>query len=106
MAMEAHQKLEHPIDLSCCSEIQIAISNADRYPSTVTLELILIDNGSPQSLGTATVPARPDALLRFPVPASSAIRQFNEIEVVFHRDRVRIDRSARIAIERFVLAPR
>jgi hypothetical protein len=106
MAMEAHQKLEHSIDLSCCSEIQIAISNADRYPGTVTLELILIDNGSPQSLGTSPVPARPDALLRFPVPAGSAIRQFNELEVVFHRDRVRIDRSARIAIERFVLTPR
>ena len=74
--------------------------------STVTLELILIDNGSLQSLGTAPVPARPDALLRFPVPAGSAIRQFNELEVVFHRDRVRIDRSARIAIERFVLVPR
>jgi hypothetical protein len=106
MAMEAHQKLEHPIDLSCCSEIQIAISNADRYPSTITLELILMDNGSPQSLGTSPVPARPDALLRFPIPAGSAIRQFNELEVVFHRDRVRIDRSARIAIERFVLSPR
>jgi hypothetical protein len=72
----------------------------------VTLELILLDNGSPQSLGTSSVPARPDALLRFSIPAGSAIRQFNELEVVFHRDRVRMDRSARIAIERFVLAPR
>ena len=106
MAMEAHQMLEHPIDLSCCSEIQIAISNADRYPGTVTLELILIDNGSPQSLGTVAVPTRPNAILRFPILGGSAIRQFNELEVVFHRDRVRSDRSARIAIERFVLAPR
>ena len=106
MVMEAHQRLEHPIDLSCCGEIQIAISNADRYPGTVELELILIDNGASQSLGTVAVPFHPDAVLSFPIPRGSAIRQFNELEVVFHRDRVRIDRSARISIERFVLAPR
>jgi hypothetical protein len=106
MAMQAHQKLEHPIDLSCCGEIQIAISNADRYPGTVELELILIDNGASQSMGTVAVPNRPEALLSFPIPRGSAVRQFDEIEVVFHRDRVRIDRSARISIEKFVLAPR
>ena len=106
MAMEAHQKLEHPIDLSCCGEIQIAISNADRYPGTVELELILIDNGVSQSLGKVAVPFHPEAVLRFPIPLGSAIGEFNELEVVFHRDRVRIDRSARISIERFVLAPR
>lgn len=106
MAMQAYQKLEHPIDLSCCGEIQIAISNADRYPGTVALELILMDNGVSQSLGTLAVPTRPEAVLSFPIPAGSAVREFNELEVVFHRDPVRMDRSARIAIERFVLAPR
>jgi hypothetical protein len=106
MTMEAHQKLEHPIDLSCCREIQIAISNADRYPGTVELELILVDHAASQSLGTIAVPTRSEALLNFPIPGGSAVRQFNELEVVFHRDRVRIDRSARISIERFVLVPR
>ncbi len=104
MTMEAHQKLEHAIELSCCSAIEMAISIADRYPSTITLELILIDGGVPQSLGIAAVPARADALLRFPIPAGAAIRRFDEIEVVFHRDAVRNDRSARVGIERFVLA--
>jgi hypothetical protein len=106
MAMQAHQKLQHAIDLSCCGEIQIAISNADRYPGTVALELILIDNGLSQSLGAAPVPTRPEAVLSFPIPAGSAVREFNQLEVVFHRDRVRMDRSARISIERFVLVPR
>jgi hypothetical protein len=106
MTMQAHQKLEHPIDLSCCGEIQIAISNADRYPGTVALELILMDNGLSQSLGTVAVPTRPEAVLSFPIPAGSSVQEFNELEVIFHRDRVRIDRSARIAIERFVLVPR
>jgi hypothetical protein len=106
MAMQAHQKLEHPIDLSCCGEIQIAISNADRYPGTVALELILMDDGLSQSLGTVSVPTRPEAVLSFAIPAGSAVREFNQLEVVYHRDRVRIDRSARISIERFVLMPR
>ena len=106
MTMQARQRLEHPIDLSCCGEIQIAISNADRYPGTVALELILIDNGAPQSLGTVAVPTRTEALLSFPIPGGSTIRQFDELEVMFHRDRVRIDRSARISIQRFVLMPR
>jgi hypothetical protein len=106
MTMQAHQKLEHAIDLSCCSEIQVAISNADRYPGTVGLELILMDDGLPQSLGTVAVPTRPEAVLTFPIPSASALREFNALEVVFHRDRVRVDRSARMAIERFVLAPR
>lgn len=106
MAMQAHQKLEHPIDLSCCGEIQIAISNADRYPGTVALELILMDNGLSQSLGAVPVPTRPEAVLSFSIPTGSAVREFNELEVVYHRDRVRIDRSARISIERFVLMPR
>jgi hypothetical protein len=52
------------------------------------------------------VPFHPEAVLSFPIPRGSAVRQFNELAVVFHRDRVRIDRSARISIERFVLAPR
>jgi hypothetical protein len=39
--MEAHQKLEKSIDASCCSHIQLAVSNADRFPHTVSLELIL-----------------------------------------------------------------
>ncbi len=106
MTMQAHQKLEHPIDLSCCGEIQIAISNADRYPGTVALELILMDNGLSQSLGTVAVPTQPEAVLSFPILEGSALHEFNELEVVYHRDRVRVDRSARISIERFVLAPR
>lgn len=106
MAMQAHQKLPHPIDLRCCGEIQIAISNADRYPGTVALELILMDDGLSQSLGRGAVPTRPEAVLSFSIPAGSAVHEFNELEVVYHRDRVRIDRSARISIERFVLVPR
>jgi hypothetical protein len=33
------------------------------------------------------------------------LERFNEFKVVFHRDRKRLDKSARIEIDRFVLVP-
>src|SRR5260370_36967744 len=120
MLMEAHQKLDHAIDLRCCRGIQIAISNIDRYPGTVTLEVVLIDDAAQrsESLGTAEVTSRPSGrpwtgsrfpgaeTLEFDVPASKALREFNEIKVIFHRTSLRADRSASISIERFLLMPR
>jgi hypothetical protein len=122
LRMEAHQRLEHEIDLQCCSAIQIAISNADSYPGSITLELILIDGQEPvpnsQTLGTAEVASWPlqtfwsrevspvSDLLNFVIPARMVLRQFNEIAVLFHFSLIRRDRSARISIERFVLLPR
>jgi hypothetical protein len=120
LLMEARHKLDQPIDLRCCGGIQIVVSNADRYPGTVALELVLRDTHAPQSgslsLGKAAVTSRPDLMrdpiapasetLDFPIPRSTALGRFDEFIVLFHRDPMRMDRSARIAIERFVLAPR
>ena len=57
--MEAHEHLGNMLDLDCCSRIQIAIRNADHYPETVSLELVLINASAPgkpsQSLGTMMV---------------------------------------------------
>jgi len=120
LSMEAHQKLDHAIDLSCCSGIQIAISNIDRYPGTVTLEIVLIDSAAQrsESLGIAEVTSKPAGrpwtgsrfpvmeTLEFTIPSSTGLREFNEIKVVFHRTSLRMDRSARISIERFLLMPR
>jgi hypothetical protein len=44
--------------------------------------------------------------LQFAVPAGGLLDEFNEFEVIFLRDRERMDTSAKIAIERFVLVPR
>lgn len=118
MYMEAHHKLDEPIDLSCCSQIRVVLHNADRYPGSVSLELILLNSRSPgwQSLGRVPVTAFPDArktplspvwqTLDFAIPATPRLLEFDEFKVVFHRDRGRADRSARISIERFVLVPR
>ncbi len=117
LLMEAHQKLEHSIRMSCCRGMQMAILNADLYPHTVSMELVLIDgSGVAQSLGFAPVASEPvlraeetepvPETLDFRFPASSRLEAFEEIKVVFHRSVARLHRSARISIERFTLTPR
>src|SRR5439155_7049663 len=121
LSMEAHQNLGTLVDLSCCSEIQIAIRNADRYPGTVSLELIVINTtlgGRPsQSLGRSTVRStqawklyddRPPTkeILHFTVPANSRITRFDEVMVVLRLDSDRSFAAAKMGIQQFVLVPR
>ncbi len=121
LSMEAHQNLGTLIDLNCCSRIQVAIRNTDRYPETVSMELILTDTSLPpkpsQSLGSVMVKStRPWRLygdrppvsetLTFAIPAHSVINRFDEVTIVFRLDPARADFGAKIGIERFVLVPR
>ena len=121
LSMEAHDNLGSMIDLDCCSRIQVAIRNADRYPDTVSMELLLVNTalrGKPSlSLGTLTVQStRPwrlyeerkpaNEILNFPIPARAALRRFDELMVVFRLDASRADAGPKIAIDRFVLVPR
>ncbi len=121
MSMKAIQKLKHLIDLGCCRSIELTISNADRYPRTIALELLLVDTQAPgqpfQSLGKRDVLSLPKVqplylaaipvteVLDFPVPQNARIQEFDEIQVLFHRSALRIDRSALISIENFALVP-
>lgn len=112
LQMEAHQKLPQDIGLSCCARIQLGITNADRYPATVTLELFAGD----YSLGKALVVSVPDLskdpvqpvseTLDYPVPADLVDKTIGSFKVVYQRLRGRTDKSCKIAIERFVLVPR
>jgi hypothetical protein len=121
LSMEVHQNLGILIGLDCCSRIQVAIRNTDRYPETVSLELILTDTSLPtkpsQSLGSVMVKStRPWQLygdrppvsetLSFDMPAHSAIHHFDEVTIMFRLDPARADFGAKIGIERFVLVPR
>jgi hypothetical protein len=121
MSMEAYQKLDRPIDIKCCSAVRIAISNMDRYPGTIALELVLLDSQSPTqpafSLGIVGVASNPvpnswanavpaQETLVFAIPARTSLPQFDGIKVIFHRDLLRLERSARISIGRFLLIGR
>src|ERR1035441_6594661 len=97
--------------------IRLEIRNADRYPGTIALELVLIDRerpGEPSlSLGHYDVPSRPDVshdpvipvpeTLVFPIPSNAPLDAFDEFRVVFRRAYPRMDKSAKLAIDRFIL---
>jgi hypothetical protein len=121
LLMEAYQNLGTAIDLACCSEIDIAITNADVRPGTITLGLRLGDSdsiGQPfQYLGERTIasskPAqiplnRPpvDEVLRFPIPKSATIHRFNEITITFLSSAERVRAGAKVSIQSFTLIPR
>ena len=120
LQMEAHHKLDTPIDLRCCSGIRLEVANADRYPGTLQLELVLMNTEPPRPeslrLGSMPVTSRPDLTrdpvapvgetLDFAVPSLPSIEQFNEFKIVFQRAARRMDKSAKVSIERFVLVPR
>jgi len=113
LEMEAHQRLEEPLDLGCCRAIRVDIWNADRFPGTVALELFVIDGRKSTSLGEAPVRSAPNLKtdsvmavpesLEFTVPAGTG--ECSELKVIFRRDKSRQDKSARIALERFQLVP-
>jgi hypothetical protein len=122
LSMEAHENLGSMIALDCCSRIQIAIRNADHYPETVSLELVLINTSVPerpsQSLGSMMVRStRPWSLygekstpvsetLNFAIPGKTALRRFDEVRIVFRIDSARADAGPKIAIDHLVLVPR
>lgn len=121
LSIEAHDHLGNLIDLSCCSQIQIAIRNADRYPDTVSLELVLIDTSlrlrPSESLGRMLVKSTlPWSLykersvasetLNFRIPSRPALHQFDEVKIIFRLDASRADTAARVAIDHLVLVPR
>jgi hypothetical protein len=120
LVMQAHQNLGRLVDIACCRAIELAISNADRWPGTVGIELVLLDSSRPGapwlSLGRKEVtstphwrPGDPGAAVRetltFEVPAAAAVRAFDEFAVFFHLAAIRSDKSAKISIDRFVFLP-
>jgi hypothetical protein len=121
LLMEAHQILDKSIDLTCCREIEVAITNADTRPGKISLGLILTDSTSPdkpsRNLSNRPIASsEPDNIplnrepvkevLRFPIPRSSTMHRFNEITIVYLPAPERSRGAAKISIQSFTLTPR
>jgi hypothetical protein len=125
LLMEAYQNLGTAIDLGCCSEIDVAITNADVRPGTIALGIRLGDSdslGDPTlDLGERTIVSskaaqipmnRPpvDEVLRFPIPLpfarATTIGRFDEITIVFLSSGERARAGAKVSIQSFTLIPR
>lgn len=120
LIMEAHQRLSSPIDPRCCRELDLSILNADDRPGTIRISVELIDSSSPhvqtEDLGTRPVLSSMapefslnrhpvDEVLKFSILPNPAIRQFDEIVVVFLLAKERSLGGAQIAIRSFQLLP-
>jgi hypothetical protein len=110
LSMQANQPIGQTLSFGCCSGIDVAISNADPFPGTVSLELMVNNTATPnvraQSLGRAQVSSASKETLHFDMPVRGSIQEFDQILVVFRLYQPRMHRSANIAIERFDLIPR
>jgi hypothetical protein len=121
LLMEAHQNLGSPIDLACCSEIDVAITNADTRLGKIALGIVLTDSnsiGKPwRALGEQTIVSsaadqipmnRPPVkeMLRFPISRAATMRRFNEITIVFLPAKERARGGAKVSIQSFTLIPR
>ena len=121
LQMEAHQTLSPPIDLSCCSEIDVAITNADTRPGEIALFAMVRSSTAPgksiQVLGEQTIlssqPVQIPAdrapvkeILRFHIPPSRTLRQFDEITILFMTAHQRARAGAKVSIDSFELIPK
>jgi hypothetical protein len=120
LLMEAHQRLDEPIDLGCCSAMNLVVRNADRREGAIVLELWVRKRGTPATalhyLGTETVPSSewplamrgtdlPEESLRFPIPPAMDGIEFDEITVVMRGAASRATVGAQVGLRKFVLEP-
>jgi hypothetical protein len=118
--MEAHQRLDDPIDLGCCSAMNLVVRNADRREGAIVLELWVRKRGTPTTalhyLGTETVPSSvqppatrttdaPEESLRFLIPPAMDGIEFDEILVVMRGAPSRATVGAQVGLRKFVLEP-
>ncbi|WP_162601637.1 hypothetical protein [Occallatibacter savannae] len=121
LVMNAHQKLAKPIPLARCREIDVEIENRDNKAGIISLGLFLGDESSGTER-TFYVGQQPIAstepehyyvkmspvyeTIRFQVPASASLRQFDEMTLMFLPDIEHTFVAPKIAIRQFELFPR
>jgi hypothetical protein len=113
--MEARQQFGSPIDLGCCSRIQLAVRSADQ---SITFNMVLRNTKQPGpsvnlGRGSAASPlavstGRPGEpvrmLINFEVPRHPLLEQFDEATITFNRSFAFA--SPKVAIEQFIFIPR
>jgi hypothetical protein len=119
LRMEAVERLAKPIRLSCCGELDVAVTNADAQAGPVHLGVLLRDESSPDEfmlLGFQPVASSEpgfsgrrglgtEETVRFEIPRTGPLRRFNQITVMVVPS-VDAWRGTKVAIEGFTLLPR
>ena len=112
--MEAHDNLGTPISVHCCSAVKLEMTDNDPQASNIRIELLLENTRQPNrwmSLGTMSLeglgdPRPTTRTLSFAIPHRTRIDEFNRFTVRYELRGPHSYRSARIAIDDFILVPR
>ncbi|MCB1019275.1 MAG: hypothetical protein KDC27_05070 [Acidobacteria bacterium] len=119
VVMQARQPLSKPLDVGCCSAIDVILKNRESNPETVAVELVLVDSSGKKarslSLGALAVGGAVGerTTLRYDLETAASaepsteppIQEFNELLLWFHLKGDRRHRSAHLAVDRFELIP-
>jgi hypothetical protein len=118
--MEAHQNLGSSINLDCCREIDVTITNADNRPGRISIGMVLTDSSSPDKpslyleekpMVSSEAPhfsmnrTSTEEKLRFQI-VKGKLQAFDEITVVILPAKERSLGGVKVAIQQFTLIPR
>jgi len=121
LIMEAHQTLSSSIRLAACRELQVTLLNRENSTGVINVAILLNDSSAPSQpavyLGQqplerslpghfAIKTAATSETLRFPIPAHTKIRKFNQITVSIIPEEERSQSGAKVAVDQFELLPR
>jgi hypothetical protein len=118
--LDAHQTFNQPFPLGRIESIGVTLASQDKYPTTLFLELIASSSNSPEykfevgggpmvkaELGQLPVDTLASIqTLRFKVPASPSIDQFDRLTLRFYLKIPRQQIAPRVAIQKFTIYPR
>jgi hypothetical protein len=108
--LEAHQTFNKPFPLARIGSIGVTLLSEDKYPTTLSLQLIASASDITHyrvNLGEWPIEAGSlPQTLRFQVPASPKIDEFNQLTMRFQLNFPRRHIAPRVAIAKFTIYPR
>lgn len=121
LAMQAHQILANPVDVSCCGELVVCVRNGDNRPGRIDVAVLLTDSSLPGKpslyLGVQPIVSSEadhfffkrspiDEDLTFTLPAHARMAKFDHITVLFFPSEERLTLGSKVGIQDFQLLPR
>jgi hypothetical protein len=108
LTMEAHQKLVKPLDLGCCSAMQLVVENADQLSGAISLELwvkkqldpkagakvrinAVAPEAAPHYLGTMVIPSSELPVAQRPNASGKALEETVRFPIPAAMDGVQFD---------------
>ncbi len=106
METVAVQPFDPPLDLSHCGKVLVTVTNAEKYPVLVIMQLVTgesIEDGGSDLLG---MKGAGEQMLEFQVPPASRPMLVRALRIAFQRPATENNTNVRIAVKSFTLLTR